>query len=74
MLKPFDTRVKATYDYLLCSVEFCNENNRKIKTTRTAHKQAIATAKSYPIDWEVDKYDLTQMQFNGYEYGYSKAK
>ncbi len=74
MLKPFDTRVKATYDYLLCSVEFCNENNRKIKTTRTAHKQAIATAKSYPIDWEVDKYDLTQMQFNGYEYGYSKSK
>ena len=74
MLKPFDIRVKATYDYLLCSVEFCNENNRKIKITRTAHKQAIATAKSYPIDWEVDKYDLSQMQFNGYEYGYNKSK
>ncbi len=74
MLKPFDIRVKSTYDYLLSSVEFCSENNTKIKETRAAQKQAVASANSLPIDWELEEYDILPLKFKGYEYGYKKSE
>ncbi len=74
MLKPFKQRVEATYDYLLSSVEYCTTNSSTIKKIRSAQKEAVAAAKSMPIDWEVDKFDVTQMVFKGYEYGYKKSE
>jgi hypothetical protein len=74
MLKPFKQRVYATYDYLLSSVEFCYEQSNAIQTTRAAQKLEVSSAKSFPIDWEVDPYDLKQISFNGYEYGYKKSE
>ena len=73
MLKPFKQRVYATYDYLLSSLEYCHENGSEIQSTRTAQKQSVAAAKSLPIDWKLEKYDIIPFTFKGYEYGYKKS-
>ena len=74
MLKPFKQRVYATYDYLLSSLEYCHENGSQIQNTRTAQKQAVASANSLPIDWELEEYDILSLKFKGYEYGYKKSE
>lgn len=74
MLKSFDKRVQATYDYLMSSLEYCNENSSKIQAARNAQKQLISQQQSMPIDWEVDRYSVDQLNFKGYEYGYKKSE
>ena len=74
MLKPFDIRVKATYDYLLSSIEYAHEQSTEIQRTRNSQKQAVAAADSFPIDWEVEPYDIIPLNFKGYEYGYKKSE
>ncbi|PCJ64162.1 MAG: hypothetical protein COA58_14360 [Bacteroidetes bacterium] len=73
MLKPFDQRVKATYDYLMSSIEFCNENSSEIKRVRALQKKTISQAQSLPIDWNLDSDKQDTLQFKGYEYGYKKS-
>lgn len=74
MLKPFKQRVDATYDYLLSSLEFCNTNSSAIKHTRRVQKDTVSAAKSMSIDWAVDKFDVTEINFKAYAYGYKKSE
>jgi hypothetical protein len=74
MLKPFKQRVYATYDYLLSSLEYAHEKSSYIQESRNAQKQSVATANRLPIDWSIDYFDFTQMEFKGYEYGYKKSE
>lgn len=74
MLKPFKQRVEATYDYLLSSIEYAYEQSSEIQHTREVQKNDVASATSLPIDWEIDRYDITQFLFKGYEYGYKKSE
>jgi hypothetical protein len=74
MLKSFDKRVQATYDYLLSSVEFCNEFNSAIKSTRAAQKSTYTSAKTLSIDWEIDSTKHRNFKFNGYTCGYKPSE
>lgn len=74
MLKPYKQRVDATYDYLWSMLEFCASNSQQIKQSRIQQKNAIVLNDNYPVDWEIDKYDLRAMKFNGYEYAYKPSE
>jgi Zinc carboxypeptidase len=67
MLKPYDMRVKATYRLMESFIEFTSKNSTAIKTLR---EQARSTAKqqsTFPISWELDKNNFTEIIYKGYE-------
>lgn len=74
MLKPFDVRVKATYNYLLSATEYCAAYGSQIKGSRADQKKTIAAAKTFPTDWEIEQNDFLQFSFKGYAYGYKKSE
>jgi hypothetical protein len=74
MLKPFDKRVQATYQYLESSIEFCNENTAAIKNSRGEQKRLISGTSNYAIDWNLDSAKSNVFAFNGYEYGYKPSE
>lgn len=74
MLKPFDSRVKATYDYLESSIEFCNENTAAIKHARATQKSLIGKSNKCFLDWDLDSTTTEEFLFNGFEYGYKPSE
>lgn len=74
MLKPFDKRVEATYDFLLSTLEIMSKDAGLIKKAR---KEAIATtiaAKSFPINYTLDTSNYSQLNFTGYEARYKTSE
>lgn len=67
MLKPYKQRVKATYEFMLTTLKFLNENGEEINALRTDAIQAINSKKKYPIQWEIDSTNYTTLNFKGYE-------
>ncbi len=75
MLKPFDKRVRATYDFLLSMVQmFDNGNTIEFKSKIALAKEIEKKAKEFPIDWQIDTVSYATLQFKGYEYGYKKSQ
>jgi len=66
MLKPYDQRVKATYDLMRSFIEFTNRNSEPIRKLRLAAKQATASAKEFPIDWTLDRSKFDSILYLGY--------
>jgi len=74
MLKPFDKRVRATYDFLLSMVEFINVSSpTRFATQMAMAKEFDKKGKLFPIDWVLDTTRFKPIEFKGYEYGYEKS-
>lgn len=67
MLKPYKTRVKQTYELLLSTIDFSQENSTVIKKLRKNAINEILAKKAYPIKFKIDKENPTKIQFKGYE-------
>lgn len=74
MLKPYDVRVKTTYEYLNSVIDFTVSNKTQLQRTRAAQKKVDKSQINYPIDWEIDKFDLVALVFKGYEYSFKKSE
>jgi Zinc carboxypeptidase len=66
MLKPYDQRVKATYQLMQCFIEFTVRNSAAIKKTRDDAKKAVRSATSFPLSWSLDKTRQSEILFKGY--------
>ncbi|HMI08010.1 MAG TPA: hypothetical protein VK528_10720, partial [Flavobacterium sp.] len=73
MLKKYDARVKATYDFMQETMEYTDKNFQKIKQLRLENSKQFAAGKSYPLKWEIDSSKVSQLPFLGYEGGYKKS-
>ncbi|MCX2679676.1 M14 family metallopeptidase [Galbibacter sp. EGI 63066] len=67
MLKPYDKRVHGTYELMKSMIDIIEKEHRKIKEVREATNSTFLNAKTYPIQWEVDKSKSTTLDFKGYE-------
>ena len=67
MLKPYDQRVKGTYEILFSTLDFLNENGDEISKMRKKASSYILNKKTYPIQWEIDSSKTTTLNFKGYE-------
>ncbi|PWA10927.1 M14 family metallopeptidase [Flavobacterium laiguense] len=74
MLKKYVDRVKATYEYMLSTIEFTDTNYEKIKQLRLKNEEQYLPKKSYTIQWEVDSTKVTNFSFLGYEAIYKKSE
>ncbi|HEX7845421.1 MAG TPA: M14 family zinc carboxypeptidase, partial [Chitinophagaceae bacterium] len=69
MLKPYDQRVKATYELMKSFIEFTAKNSEQIKTLRDQTKQSVRSATEFPLSWSLDRSKFKEVLYKGYEAG-----
>ncbi len=67
MLKPYDQRVKATYDLMNCIIDFTSKNSTILKTLRDKTKLAIKTQQNFTISWELDRSKNSTILYKGFK-------
>jgi hypothetical protein len=73
MLKPYPTRVKATYAFLKNTVEYAQNHSEEIKiTTETADKMAQLT-KKYGINYQLDTTTSLEVELEVYRKKYKTS-
>jgi Zinc carboxypeptidase len=73
MLKEYSKRVKATYDFMVSTLDYCDLNFRKIQEKRLENQQNFLNATKYPIKWEIDSLKVIKIPLLGYEGSYKKS-
>lgn len=74
MLKPYPKRVTATYELMKTMIEYCNAHANDIRTARMADLEQYKNLKVYQSNFEVDKTQVSKLQFKGYEAEKIKSK
>jgi hypothetical protein len=73
MLKPFDERVKSTYDFLHTVLSVMHEAPAKLAEARSAAIKQSMESSRHTIDWKQDPAGFTDFEFDGYEAAYKKS-
>ena len=66
MLKSFENRTKATYEYLVQTLNYLSKSGQELQQMRGFARQVIKKQATFPIAWELDKSDSTMIEFKGY--------
>ena len=69
MLKPYQDRVKATYEYMRHSINFVDENYMKITLKTMEEFMNYQPKNKYIISWKLDSTKYSFIDFKGYEAG-----
>jgi hypothetical protein len=69
MLKPYDQRVKSTYELMKSFIDFTAKNSEKIKQLRDQTKQTVKTQTEFPIAWTLDRSRSSKRIYKGYTAG-----
>lgn len=69
MLKPYSERVRATYQYMLSSINYVGKNTSEIKKKMTESLAGLQPGMKYPIQWKLDSTKFKMIDFKGYEAG-----
>ncbi len=74
MLKPYDRRVDATYQYMLVNLQNLDKEYKKIRQLRVENLKQYQPGKQYGIRWKIDSAKYTTMDFKGYEGKYKPSE
>lgn len=69
MLKPYNERVRATYEYMLNSIRYTEKNASEIQKKMTESLAELQPGKKYPLQWKLDETKFQMIDFKGYEAG-----
>ena len=67
MLKTFEQRVEATYNYILGLLTFTNAHSTELIELRNNTKSSVKTQSEFVITWELDNSQADTITFKGYE-------
>jgi hypothetical protein len=73
MLKEYSERVRATYEFMVSTIQYVDENVKALKSIKEENANEFKPNGSYPIQWELDSTQVRRMNFLGYEGGYKKS-
>jgi len=73
MLKKYDKRVRATYDFMVSTLEFAEKFSDAIRDKRSANASEFVPGKQYPLTWAIDSAKVGKLEFLGYEGIYKKS-
>jgi len=74
MLKSYKQRVEGTYEIMISTLEFINNNAVEIKRLRKQANEQVFANKTYPIQWEIDSSKTSTLNFKGYQGDYVKSE
>src|SRR4030095_7401010 len=69
MLKPYDQRVRSTYELMKSFIDFTAKNSETIKQLRDQTKQSVKTQAEFPIAWTLDRSQSSKRIYKGYAAG-----
>ena len=69
MLKPYDQRVKATYELMKSFIDFTSKNSETIRNIRIMTKDVVKTQVEFPIAWTLDRSVFDKRIYKGYTAG-----
>lgn len=67
MLKPYDKRVKGTYELMRSMIQITDAETTIIKDLRNQAKRKYLTDRNYNLKFEVDRENPSKREFKGYE-------
>ena len=67
MLKPYDQRVRGTYELLRSMIDIADEDSELIRKLRRQDLQKFQANGSYAFDFAVDSSRTSTLEFRGYE-------
>lgn len=73
MLKKYANRVKTTYDFMVSTMNYANENFKKIKEKRIENEKQFQPNTKYTLKWEIDTTKISTISFEGFEGNYKKS-
>ncbi len=74
MLKPYDQRVKSTYELMKSFIDFTAKNSATIKRLRDQTKQSVKTQTEFPIAWTLDRSQSDKRTYKGYAAVYKPSE
>ena len=66
MLKPYEQRVKATFNLMESFIQFAHENIEGIHEVRAATKAQVKTQNEFAINWSLDRTKSKEIDFKGF--------
>jgi hypothetical protein len=73
MLKAFDKRVYATYDFMQHLININQRDAKLIGELKKKADAAVISQKNFPLKWEVDMKTVDTITFKGYEAAYKTS-
>ncbi len=74
MLKEYSKRVKATYDFMISTIDYVKKNGKIIKQKRFENQIQFQPKKSYTLKWVIDSSKISKIPFLGFEGNYKKSE
>ncbi|WP_121808668.1 M14 family zinc carboxypeptidase [Mucilaginibacter kameinonensis] len=73
MLKPFDKRVYATYDFMQHLIEINQRDAKLIGELKRKADEQVTNQKTFALSWAVDMDKVDTITFKGYEVGHKSS-
>jgi hypothetical protein len=67
MWKDYDKRVKATYEFMLSTINYADKSVKALKNIRKVNASRFLPKSNYPYAWEIDSSKVEKRNFLGYE-------
>lgn len=72
--KPFEDRVENTYEFLMSTLEWMNDNNETLKEARKEAIETTINQTQFELGWQIDTSSYSQIDFKGYEAEYKNSE
>ncbi|MDG1870397.1 MAG: M14 family metallopeptidase [Flavobacterium sp.] len=73
MLKNYQERVHATYEFMRSILDYTDSNFNKIKEKRIANESLYKPGSKYALKYKIDSTSVANFEFLGYEGSYKKS-
>jgi Zinc carboxypeptidase len=73
MLKEYSKRVAVTYEYMVQSIDYLNNNYQAIKDLRANNLSEYMPGSRYTLQWEIDSAKVSLLPFLGYTADYKPS-
>ena len=74
MLKPFDKRVYATYDFMVALIDICERDAKLIGELKQKADEQVKNQTSFALNWQVDWQHYDTLNFKGFEAGHKTSE
>jgi hypothetical protein len=74
MLKPFDKRVYATYDFMQNLFDICERDAKLIGEVKHKADEQVKQQTSFALNWTLDEDKYDTLTFKGYEAGHKPSQ
>jgi hypothetical protein len=73
MLKPYDKKVYATYEFMQHLIDVCEHDARQIGELKQRADEQVKQQKTFALNWDLDEQQFEMIPFKGYQAGYKPS-